>query len=172
MKILVLNGSPRPEGNTSKLIEAYKEGAEEAGTEVTVYSVCSKHIAGCRGCEYCHTAGNGKCRLEDDMGELLELLSESDMLVLASPIYYFGLTAQLQAAIQRTYAIGIPKKLRRSAMILSSGSDNIYGGAMYEYDHLVEYMKLESIGICTAYGSQNGSAEKLEEARGLGRRSA
>ena len=61
MKILVLNGSPRKNGNTAALVEAFKEGAESAGNEVKVWNVGTMKIAGCLGCEYCHTKGAGQC---------------------------------------------------------------------------------------------------------------
>ena len=170
MKILVLNGSPRPQGNTKALIDAFVEGAMENGNDITVFDVCKKQIAGCRGCEYCHTKGNGACVQKDDMQELYLLIAETEMLVIASPIYYFGLSAQLQAAIHRTYAIGIPGKLRKAALILSSGSDKVYDGAIFEYRQICEWMKLENIEILTAYGAENKSEEKLAGACELGRK--
>lgn len=60
MKIIVLNGSPRPNGNTAAMVEAFVS-AKENGHEITVVPVCQKKIAGCLACEYCHTKGNGKC---------------------------------------------------------------------------------------------------------------
>jgi len=79
MKILVLNGSPRPSGNTAKMVAAFKEGAESHGHEVNVVDVCKKNIKGCLGCEYCHGRGNGKCVQEDDMQEVYSLLKEAEM---------------------------------------------------------------------------------------------
>lgn len=61
MKILVLNGSPRPKGNTRQMINAFREGAIDAGHTVDVVDVCRKKIGGCIACEYCHTKGNGAC---------------------------------------------------------------------------------------------------------------
>ena len=59
MKILILNGSPRPDGNTVAMIKAYAEGAKEAGHSIQIVDVCRKNIRGCLACEYCHTKGNG-----------------------------------------------------------------------------------------------------------------
>lgn len=61
MRILVLNGSPRPKGNTKQMVDAFREGSESAGHRVDVVDVCGKKIAGCLACEYCHTKGNGVC---------------------------------------------------------------------------------------------------------------
>ena len=169
MNVLILNGSPHPQGNTKAMIDAFVKGAAENGNNITVFDVCKKQIAGCKGCEYCHTKGNGACVQKDDMQELYTLLVEAEMLVIASPIYYFGYSAQLQAAIHRTYAIGIPGKLKKAALLLSSGSDGVYDGAIFEYRQICEWMKLEDIGILTAHGSENGSAEKMKEAENIGR---
>lgn len=163
MKILVLNGSPRPLGNTAALVDAFKRGAEEAGHNVEVLSAGTKKIAGCLGCEYCHTKGQGKCVQQDDMKELYAALEEAEMLVFASPVYYFTLTAQIQSAIHRTYAIGVPGKLKKTALILSSGSDHVYDASISQYRAVISYWKVEDAGVHTAYGNQNKSAEKLEE---------
>ena len=71
MNILVLNGSPRPNGNTAAMVAAFAEGASENGHNITVVSVCQKKIAGCLACEYCHTNGEGKCVQQDDMQKLI-----------------------------------------------------------------------------------------------------
>lgn len=170
MNILLLNGSPRPNGNTAALIAAFAEGAQAVRNDVTVFDVCKKQISGCKGCEYCHTKGNGSCIQKDDVQELYPLLAGAEMLVLASPIYYFGLSAQLQAAIHRTYAIGMPPRLKKAALLLSSGSDDVYDGAVFEYTKLCEWMHLENVGILTAHGEENKSEAKLAQARALGRK--
>lgn len=169
MNILVLNGSPRPNGNTAAMVEAFVGGAKEAHHSVTVVPVCQKKIAGCLACEYCHTSGNGSCVQQDDMQEVYPLLEAADMIVLASPVYYHSFTGQLQCAINRIYALDKPKKLKKAALILSSGSDHVYCGAIYEYQNsFLNYLKLEDMGIYTAFDKQNKSEEKLEELRAFG----
>lgn len=164
MKILVLNGSPRPNGNTAAMVDAFVKGAEENGHEITVVPVCKKKIAGCLACEYCHTKGNGKCVQNDDMQEVYPILDMAEMIVLASPVYYHSFTGQLQCAINRIYALDKPKHLKKAALILSSGSDGVYGGAIYEYQNsFLDYLNLEDMGIFTAHGRQNKSEEKLRE---------
>ena len=124
MKILVLNGSPRPNGNTSAMVEAFTEGAKENGHQVDVVNVCQKKIAGCLACEYCHEKDSGherQCVQQDDMQEVYPLLDAAEMIVLASPIYYHGFTGQLQCAINRIYALDKPKNLKKAALIMSSG---------------------------------------------------
>ena len=138
MQILVLNGSPRPHGNTAAMVEAFRKGAEENSHAVIVVNVCQKKIAGCLACEYCHQEGSGherQCVQKDDMQAIYPLLDEAEMIVLASPVYYHGFSGQLQCAINRIYALDKPKKLKKAALILSSGSDHVYGGAIYEYQN-------------------------------------
>ena len=173
MKVLVLNGSPRPHGNTAAMVEAFRKGAEENGHAVTVVNVCHRKIAGCLACEYCHQEGSGherQCVQKDDMQAVYPLLDEAEMIVLASPVYYHGFSGQLQCAINRIYALDKPKKLKKAALILSSGSDHVYSGAIYEYQNsFLNYLRLEDMGIYTAYDQQNRSLEKLEELYQFGR---
>ena len=173
MRILVLNGSPRPKGNTKQMVDAFREGAESAGHKVDVVDVCGKKIAGCLACEYCHTKGNGVCVQKDDMQEVYSLLGEADMLVIASPIYYHGVSGQLKCALDRFYSAAYPRKprnLKKVAMILSSGDPKMYDGAMFSYKgDFLEYLGLEDMGVFTAYGMDNGSASKLKELRDVGK---
>ena len=167
MHILVLNGSPRPDGNTAAMVRTFAKGAEEAGNAVTVVNVCQKKIAGCLACEYCHQRGSGherQCLQQDDMQDVYPVLDSADMIVLASPVYYHSFSGQLQCAINRIYALDKPKALKKAALLLSSGSDHVYSGAIYEYQNsFLNYLHLEDMGIYTAYGRQNKSPEKLDE---------
>lgn len=171
MNILVFNGSPRVNGNTVSMIQAYTEGAMEAGHRVQVVDICQKNIGGCLACEYCHTKGNGKCIQQDDMQEVYPLLEEADMIVLASPIYYHNFTGQLQCAINRIYALDKPKKLRKAALLLSSGSDLVYSGAIFEYQNsFLQYLHLEDCGMFAAHDEENKSKALLERLKDAGRK--
>lgn len=156
MNILILNGSPRKDGNTTFMIDAFVEGAKDH--EVTVVDVCDKKIGGCVACEYCHVEGQGRCAQNDDMQALYPLLNEAEMLILASPVYYFGFTAQLQAVITRLYAITKPAKLKKAALFLTSGADDVYDGMVYAYRRaFIEPMHLEDLGVFCAHGIENRS---------------
>ena len=92
------------------------------------------------------------------------------MIVLASPVYYFGFSGQLQCAISRFYAPDIPENLKRAALFLSSGSDEVYDACICMYRKgFIEYLKLEDMGSFTAYGKHNKSPEKLNELKEFGR---
>ncbi|MDO4858215.1 MAG: flavodoxin family protein [Thermoguttaceae bacterium] len=161
MNVLILQGSPRATGNTAWMAEEYRKAAEEAGHQVTVVDVSRKKIAGCLACEYCHTKGGGVCVQKDDMQELYPLLAEAEALVLAAPIYYFTMSAQIQAAIQRFYAIWKPAKVRKTALLLSSNSPAVYDGAIGEYRGIINFCGFEDTGIITAKASE----QKTDETR-------
>lgn len=162
MKIAVLNGSPKV-GNTAAMVNAFAEGAKEAGHEVEILHVGKMKIGGCLGCEYCHTKGEGKCVQKDDMEQVMPAYLTADMVVYASPIYYFGMTAQISAAIQRVYAIGKPAKAAKAALLLSSASPSPYDGAIATYKGICAFTGIEDAGIITAAGDENGSEAKLAE---------
>lgn len=164
MKIAVLNGSPKS-GNTAAMINAFKEGAESVGHEVSVLHVGKMKIGGCLACEYCHGKGEGKCVQKDDMEKVMPAYLESDMIVFASPIYYSGLTSQLLAAAQRVYAIGKPAKAKKTALLLSSAAPGPYTNAIGVYKDMTGYMGMENVGVICAAGEENGSEAKMEEIR-------
>lgn len=164
MKIMVMNGSPRVE-NTAAMVAAFKEGAEAAGHEVEVLHVGKMKIGGCLACEYCHGKGEGKCVQKDDMDKVMPAYLDADMIVYASPIYYFDVTAQLSAATQRVYAIGKPAKATKAALLLSSSSPSPYAGAIASYKDMTAFLGLTDMGVITAAGDENGSEAKLAEVR-------
>ena len=132
MNILILQASPRANGNTAWMAEEYKNAAEAAGHKVTLVNVSKKKIAG------------------DDMQELYPLMAEAEVLVLAAPIYYFTLNAQIQAPIQRMYCVNKPAKVKKMALLVSSYSPGVYTGAISEYNDICGYWGVESTGIVTA----------------------
>ena len=169
MKILVLNGSPRPGGNTARMTEAFREAAQQAGHEVTEVKVCRKKIGGCLACEYCHNIESGNCVQEDDMQEIYALLQEMNMLVLASPIYYHGISGQLKCVIDRFYALlypKAPKTLEKVAMFLSSGDPEMYEGAKFSFEgDFLGYLGLENKGLYTCAGEI--TEDVLEDIRAM-----
>lgn len=164
MKITILNGSARKE-NTAAMVDAFAEGAKEAGHEVEILQVGRMKIAGCLGCEYCHTKGEGKCVQKDDMEKVIAAYLDCEMVVFASPVYYFAMTAQMNAAIQRVYCIGKPPKATKAALLLSSGAPNTGRGAVTSYEDMLAYMGIENAGVFALAGDENKSEPKLAEIR-------
>ena len=169
MRVLILNGSPRPNGNTKQMIQAFCEGLETAGHEYDVFDVCRMNIHGCLACEYCHTKSGGQCVQQDDMQNIYHQLKEAEMLVIASPIYYHGFSGQLKCTIDRFYAAAYPEKpahLSKVAMFLSSGDPDMYDGAIFSYNgDFLGYLKLKDMGVFTHNGYDPGMSE--EEIRKL-----
>ena len=153
MKILVLSGSPRPRGNTAAMVDAFARGARESGHQVEIIDVCRKKIAGCMACEYCRQKGSGherQCVQQDDMQAVYPLLDEAEMILLASPVYFYTWSAQMKTVLDRTFAI--EKDVKDTKFYLLSA-----GAAPTE-----DYMKLmiESfrsyIGCFRAGGNEEG----------------
>lgn len=102
-KVLILEGSPRPNGNSCILSDEFARGAEESGCDVEKIHITRKKIAGCLGCNACQR-NNGICVQKDDMAEIQEKMTAADVIVLASPIYFYSMTGQMKTMLDRTYA--------------------------------------------------------------------
>lgn len=99
MKILVLAGSPHKNGTSNTLVREFARGAEEAGHSVKIYDAAKGNIRPCLGCDRCGMAGD--CVQKDDGNAVLAELLASDMVVFATPVYYFGMSAQLKTVVDR-----------------------------------------------------------------------
>ncbi len=102
-KVLILSGSPRKNGNSDILCDEFMRGALESGNDVEKIRVSAKSIHPCLGCYHCKD-NNGKCVFDDGMAEILQKMIDADVLVLASPVYFYSIDAQLKALIDRTVA--------------------------------------------------------------------
>ena len=98
-KIVILNGSPRRNGNTSSLVKSFTEGAESAGHTVTEFFLQDMNIRGCRGCFGGHSSQDSPCVQKDDMDKIYPAVKESDVVVLASPLYYWNMSGQLRLSL-------------------------------------------------------------------------
>lgn len=101
-QVLILSGSPRKNGNSDLLCDEFAKGAIEAGHSVEKIRVAEKNIGFCRGCYACKKTG--ACAIKDDMAEVLQKIIDTDVLVLASPVYFYSIDAQLKTVIDRTVA--------------------------------------------------------------------
>lgn len=101
-KVLILSGSPRKNGNSDLLCDEFAKGANEAGHKVEKIRIAEKNIGYCRACYTCKNTG--KCIIHDDMAEILQKIIDADVLMLASPVYFYSIDAQLKAVIDRTVA--------------------------------------------------------------------
>ena len=110
-KVLILSGSPRRGGNSDLLCGEFLRGAEAAGHQVEKIFLRDKKIAPCNACYFCAKSG-GKCAIQDDMGEILDKMQAADVIVMASPVYFYSIDAQMKTLIDRCVArwTDIPNK--------------------------------------------------------------
>ena len=102
-KVLILSGSPRKGGNSDLLCKEFLRGALEAGNEAEKIRVAEKKVGYCTACYFCRKSG-GVCAKKDDIGEILQKMIDADVIVLASPVYFYSIDAQLKTVIDRTFA--------------------------------------------------------------------
>lgn len=169
MNILILLGSPHSNGNTAALVDAFKKGALEKGHDVNVVNVAHKHIGACMACSYCRTKGNGECTQQDDMQEIYPLVRNAQIIIFASPIYYFTISGQIQSAISRFYSMQKPPKLQQIGMLLSSYSPNVYDAAKAQLRDMARYFGAKNAGLVTADNTENKTDSKLLEAYEFGK---
>lgn len=154
MKIVVLTGSPRRNENSAYLAEQFIKGAKENGHEVFRFDCAFKQVEPCRACNRCGM--NGPCILNDDFNELRPRLIEADMVVLATPMYYFGISAQMKRVIDRFYAInGQIKGVAKKAAFLMTYADTSTKEAepmLVHYHTLMDYLGWTSVWEVVAPG--------------------
>ena len=100
VKIIGIIGSPKKDGNTSYLVETALKSAESAGADTDIINLGSVNIKPCVGCDICKAMG--ECGIEDDIGEILEIMMESDGMIIGSPVYFGSVTSQLKILIDRS----------------------------------------------------------------------
>ena len=133
MKIVVLTGSPRRNGNSAYLADQFIKGAQEKGHEIYRFDCAFKQVEPCRACNRCGM--DGPCIFNDDFSELRPHLIEADMVVFATPMYYFGISAQMKRVIDRFYAI-------------KSDAEPM----LQHYRTMMDYLGWESVGEVVAPG--------------------
>ncbi len=111
MKVVAFNASPRPGGNSEILLEAAVKPIAEAGHEVTLFRLNQMRLKPCQNCGGCDTIG--KCIIHDDMADIYDALRTADRVILASPIFFFALSAQAKIMIDRCQAFWCEKYLMK-----------------------------------------------------------
>jgi multimeric flavodoxin WrbA len=114
MKVVGIYGSPRKGGNSDLILDSALEGAQQQGADIKRIYVRKLHISGCVECGGCESTG--KCVIQDDMQDVYPLLSDADIIILSSPIFFYGLSSQLKALIDRAQALWSRKRLQESGI--------------------------------------------------------
>ena len=124
-KIFVIMSAGTKRGNTDRLTDAYIKGLVERGHSVTKVYLGSMRIEGCRGCGVCQRLAH-QCAVRDGMQDIYPLFAECDTVVMASPLYFWTITAKLKSFIDRLYAISVDDKYpqKDSVLLMTAGDDN------------------------------------------------
>ena len=147
MKILVLTGSPRKEGNSNTIASQFIRGAREAGHEISRFDAAFKEVHPCSACNHCGM--DGPCVFQDDFSFVREHIIPADVVAFATPMYYFGISAQLKTVIDRFYAINGKIHVRKRAVLMMTYANTAASEAapiISHYDVLLKYLGWEDAG--------------------------
>ncbi len=166
MKVLMLNGSPRKNGNTAAALRQMEAVFAQEGVEVQTVQVGNKPIRGCIACGSC--ARTGKCAFDDIVNELAPVFEQSDGLVVASPVYYASANATLVALLDRLfYSTGFDKTMKVGASVVTARR----GGASATFDELNKYFTISGMPVAASqyWNSTHGGApgEAEQDAEGM-----
>ena len=166
MKVLIINGSPRANGNTSVALEEMKKIFDAEGIETETVQVGNKNVRGCVACGRC--AELGKCVFDDIVNELAPKFEEADGLVVASPVYYASANATLIAVLDRLfYSTHFNKTMKVGAIVVCARR----GGCSATFDELNKYFTISGMPIASSlywnsiHGRTIGEADKDEEGK-------
>ncbi len=162
MKIVILQGSPNRKGSTNILVEEFTKGAEESGHQVKRFDLSTMKINPCIGCVAC--GYEGPCVQKDDTQKIREALLSADMVVFATPLYYYGMSAQLKTTIDRfcAYNSSLTGRHLKSALLTVAwnADDWTFEALAAHYHTLVRYLDLQDQGMILGYGCGSPSMTK------------
>ena len=175
MKIAVLEGSPNKKGSSDMLAEQFIKGAREAGHEIEIFDAAHANIRPCTGCIRC--GYEGPCVQHDDVEKARSLILSADMVVFVTPLYYYGMSAQLKTLVDRFCAFNssIQRKHMKSAIIsVAWNSDGwTFEALEAHYKTLVRYLNFTDMGAVWGKGcgtpSMTACSRYMQEAYELGR---
>jgi multimeric flavodoxin WrbA len=163
MKILGVSCSPRKKGSTIAMLEKALAGAKVEGAEVELYSVAGKNIQPCDGCWGC--IKTGKCHIKDDMQELYEKLVTADGIIFGTPIYFWGMTAQAKAVMDRTIALNQPGRNTNNkvcGVVASCGSLGL-ADALKDWTYYIVQRRMLPANQVSAYLMSPDDLNKMEK---------
>lgn len=181
-KVLVILGSPRKKGNSAALAEQISKGAKSAGAEVETVFLQGLTLHPCKACDICQQTGSKGCAIKDDMQQIYPKLISAYAWVIASPVYWFTMSAQTKIFMDRSYALSAYAKHpflgKRIAIAMSYGdADPVKSGcvnALRTFQDAYRYTGSKIVGM--VYGTANRAGEiksnkkLMDEAEELGKR--
>ena len=168
MKILAISGSPRKDGNTVTLLNEVLAGAKQDGADVELFSVAGRNIQPCDGCWGC--TKTGKCHIKDDMQTLRDQMLEADGIIFGTPIYFYDMTAQMKAVMDRTLGLSLANKV--GGVVAVCGSLGLID-ALKDFAFYMMIRRMLPAGHVSAYAMSPDELKKMEKcmkaANNLGR---
>lgn len=165
-RVLIINGSPRVNGNTSIALREMENVFKQSGVEVTTVQIGNKAIRGCIACSKCEESG--KCVFDDAVNEIAPLFEKADALVVATPVYYASANATLIAFLDRLfYSTHFDKTMKVGSSVVTARR----GGCSSTFDELNKYFTISGMPVASSvywnsiHGSQKGEAEMDEEGK-------
>ena len=154
MKIVLLEGSPNRNGSSNLLAGEFMRGAREAGHTLQVIDAAHSSIHPCTGCIRC--GYEGPCAQRDDVEKIRPTILAADMLVFVTPLYYYGMSAQLKILIDRFCAFNssIQRRHMKSALLAAAWNSDAwtFEALASHYHTLVRYLNLDDAGMVLGYG--------------------
>ena len=162
MNILIIESSPHKKGSSNLLAEQFMKGAKEAGHQASVFDAARANLHPCLGCEACGMSG--PCCQKDDMARLKEQILCTDMMVFVTPLYYFGMSAQLKMVIDRFYSFNgaLTGKHLKTALIVAAwdAKEWTMQDIQSHYETLCGYLNFQDQGQILGYGCGTVSMTK------------
>lgn len=164
-KIVVLSGSPRKNGNTERLVASFVKGADDH-SDVKVISVCDSEIHPCIGCNTCFVREGNRCFRDDGMTPIYEALGEADTVIIASPVYFYGISAQLKAVIDRLHTpLRNTFHIQKLGMILVGAAElpELFDSILVQHRLICRFFHLEDAGAVLVRGAREAGAVSEED---------
>lgn len=147
MKILVIKGSPRKQGNSSFLADRFVSGASDAGHDVSIFDCAEHTILGCKACDECQT--KFPCVQNDDFNALRDQVLGADLIVFTTPVYYYGVSGQLKCVIDRFYSVNSLLQGKKTMLFATMANPNVevVESINMMYQNMVEYLNMKDCGV-------------------------
>jgi multimeric flavodoxin WrbA len=183
-RITVVNGSPRRAGNTSILVERLCAGAHDGSATVDVFRLNDLAIRPCQACGVCGQSAEADCVIDDDMQPIYDAVRAADALVIASPIYWWSVSAQTKLFVDRCEALGGPegsilRDKKIGVVLVYGGKDAVSSGAVNAiraFQDAVRYLGSDLVDVVHGSAWEAGAVREnvrlMEEAYDLGRKLA
>ena len=173
-RVVVLVGSVRKGGNTDLLAKRFAEGAS-VNNDVEIVSVADYDVGSCIGCNTCFTRDGNRCFRKDDMDRIYDLLAQADVVAVASPVYFYGISSQLKAVVDRLHTpMRNTFKIRKLALLLVGAAElpDLFDPILLQYRMILDFFRLEDAGKVLVRGVKDKGDiignKALDEAYELG----